>query len=397
MAVSLHHPTIAAAAVVVAVAVAATAGAGVLGDPTTYEQARRYLGRHAADVSMVAYTVAPDGTPDATDPAIEHNADVPMPLASTIKIVLLAGYAREVVAGRLDPEQPVPLADWERFYLPATDGNAHPDALADLGIATDESGFAADPSAVVPLRSLIWAMIAHSDNAAADWVLERIGREGWEETVRDGGLVGQDTQLPILGQFLAWANHERPALSDGEIAAFAGSPETYAVEAWRLVAAFQDPVWRAAELRWRLEGHDPSTLWSEARLADTLAPRGTARDYARMLAGVVAGTFISPEVSSLMRETLEWPLADPGFAQVFEAFGTKGGSFSRVLTEATYAVPKIGDFTGRPRVCVLFLRRMPMLSWLTMSLTGPHQVLELGVLGSRDFTDKVAATLADRR
>jgi hypothetical protein len=40
---------------------------------------------------------------------------------------------------------------------------------------------------------------------------------------------------------------------------------------------------------------------------------------------------------------------------------------------------------------------MPMLSWLTMSLTGPHQVLELGVLGSRDFTDKVAATLADRR
>jgi hypothetical protein len=371
--------------------------AGVLGDPTSYEQARRYLGRHAADVALVAYSVEPDGSAHPADPSIDHNGDVPMPLASTIKILLLAGYAREVVAGRLDPERQVALGDWERFYLPATDGGAHPAALAALGVAADDFGFASDPDATVPLRAMVWAMIAQSDNAAADWLLEALGEEGWATTVREGGLQAQNAQLPILGQFLAWANHDRPALSQSQIDAYAQSPREYSVETWRLVGAFHDPEWRMAELHWRLAGHDPSTLWSEARIADALAPRGTARDYARVMAGVVSGTFISPEVSSVMRDVLAWPMAEPAFQEVFETFGTKGGTLSRVLTGATFAVSEVGDFTGRPRVCVLFLRRMPMLSWLSMSVTAPQQVLELGVLGNRAFTEKVRATLASGR
>jgi len=386
-----------AAVLALASVLAAPAGAGVLGDPTTYEQVRRYLGRHAADVAVVCYTVRPDGGVDPTDPSILHNPDTPMPLASTIKIVLLAGYARDVVAGRLDPDQPVPLGDWERFYLPATDGGAHPAALADLGVAADEYGFALDPTASVPLRAMVWAMIAHSDNAAADWVLERIGDAGWAATVAEGELAAQDPQLPIIGQFLAWANHDRPRLSAAAVARFTHDRAAFATEAGLLAGAFQDPEWRLAELHWRLEGHDPSTLWSEARLADALAPCGTARDYARLMAGVITGTFISPGVSSLMRETLEWPLADPGLADVFDAFGTKGGSFSGVLTGATYAVPKVGDFAGRARVCALFMRRMPMLPWLSMSLTGAQQVLEIGLLGSRDFTEKVGRTLRSGR
>jgi D-alanyl-D-alanine carboxypeptidase len=379
------------------VSFATSAGAGVFGDPSTYEQARRYLGRHANDVALVCYTAKLDGGIEAADPSIFHNADTPMPLASTIKIVLLAGYARDVAAGRLDPEQPVSLADWERFYLPATDGGAHPASLADLGLAADECGFATDSAAIVPLRALVWAMIAHSDNAAADWVLERIGDDGWAATVAEGGLAAQDEQLPIVGQFLAWANHERPALSPAEVARFGKDRAAFAAEAARLTAAFQDREWRLAELGWRLEGHDPSTLWSEAKLADALAPRGTARDYARLMAGVITGTFISPGVSALMRKTLEWPMADPQLALVFEAFGTKGGSFSGVLTSAMYDVPKVGDFAGRTRVCVLLMRRMPMLAWLSMSLTGAEQVLQLGLLGSRDFTEKVRSTLPTGR
>jgi len=45
-------------------------------------------------VALVSYTAEPDGSPD---PAVFRNPDVPMPLASTIKVVVLAAYAREVV------------------------------------------------------------------------------------------------------------------------------------------------------------------------------------------------------------------------------------------------------------------------------------------------------------
>src|SRR5689334_13364850 len=84
-----------------------------------------YLVQHRKDAALVSFTVTPDGSPDPADPVILVNADQPMALASTIKIVVLAAYAREVAAGRLDPQAELPIGEWERFYLPGTDGGAH--------------------------------------------------------------------------------------------------------------------------------------------------------------------------------------------------------------------------------------------------------------------------------
>ena len=116
-----------------------------------------------------------------------------------------------------------------------------------------------------------------------------------------------------------------------------------------------------------------------------------------MMAGVVTGTLISAEVSTVMRRYLEWPMSLPGAAESLAAWGTKGGSLAGVLTDAHYAVAKVGDFAGRPRVCVLFLRRMPVLAYLSMSVTGAHQLLELGLLFQRDWTVKVRQTLSRGR
>src|SRR5262245_30534076 len=110
----------------------------------TPEQVLRYLAAHRDDISLVSYTVTPAGTPDPADPVIRVNAFRPMPLASTIKIFVLAAYAREVAAGRLDPQEPIPLGAWDSFYFPLTDGGAHADSLSELGFATDDLGFAVD-------------------------------------------------------------------------------------------------------------------------------------------------------------------------------------------------------------------------------------------------------------
>ena len=99
-----------------------------------------------------------------------------MTLASTIKIVVLAAYAREVAAGRLDPHAELPIREWERFYLPGTDGGAHAAALAALGIPTDQDGFASNPEAAVSWDRIAQAMIRSSDNAATDLLLIRARR-----------------------------------------------------------------------------------------------------------------------------------------------------------------------------------------------------------------------------
>jgi hypothetical protein len=101
-------------------------------DLSTPEKMLNYLSRHRRDVALVSYSVRPDGTVDQDDPVVMHNADVPMPLASTMKVVLLAAYAREVARGRLNRSEEITLRDWERNYLPGTDGGAHAGALAAL-------------------------------------------------------------------------------------------------------------------------------------------------------------------------------------------------------------------------------------------------------------------------
>jgi beta-lactamase class A len=64
---------------------------------------------------------------------VTHLADRPRPLASAAKVLHLTAYAQAVVAGRLDPDAPVPVAEWERWYVPGTDGRAHHHALRTLG------------------------------------------------------------------------------------------------------------------------------------------------------------------------------------------------------------------------------------------------------------------------
>src|SRR5262245_54857664 len=91
---------------------------------STPEQLVEYLVQHPGDFALVSYTATADGTPDSADPVLVHAAGEAIPLASTFKIVVLAAYAREVAAGHLDSAARVRVADWERYYLPLSDGGA---------------------------------------------------------------------------------------------------------------------------------------------------------------------------------------------------------------------------------------------------------------------------------
>lgn len=338
------------------------AGAAVAQIPfTSSRRVLRYIADNPQDAALITFTAAPDGTPDPADPILFHNPDEPMALASTIKIVVLAAYAREVVASRLDPEEEITLADWERFYLPGTDGGVHPSALKDLGISSDEHGFALDPAATVRLDSMARAMIRWSDNAATDFLLERLGRAALRATIKEAGLTGQEMPLPLLGVFLSWTNHEDKSLTSWRLERLLGlSNGAYRAKVDRLATAYQQEAWRQEELRWLLGGMYRYDYQWQSQVASELFPKGTARDYARILAGVVTGTFLSPEISAVMRPHLERDLLG---STDFDSIGFKGGTLAGVLTEAAWFVPKEGDFAGKPRIVVLFQRRLPLLPW----------------------------------
>jgi D-alanyl-D-alanine carboxypeptidase len=359
----------------------------------TPEDVLDYLVQHRKDVALVSFSVAPDGSPDTSDPIVLVNADQPMALASTIKIVVLAAYAREVAAGRLDPQAELPIRDWEQFYLPGTDGGAHAAALAALGIATDQDGFSADPEAAISWDRIAQAMIRSSDNAAADLLLTRLGDGAVRATLSEAGLSRHPQPLPILGLFLSWGNHDQGPLTRSRLKRLMRmSPKAYAAEVRRLQNRYLDESWREAELLWREKNGSPYKI--EAQAAQALFPKGTARDYARVMAGVLHGSFLSPEVSQVMRWHLGWPMEIPGNAETFLNFGDKGGALAGVLTEAMYFTPKRGDFGGTPHVSVLFLRNLPTEAFGSLTQTFAHQLFLVDLGLHRSFAEQAEERLS---
>lgn len=361
----------------------------------TPEQVLQYLDQHRQDVALASYSVQPDGTLDPTDPVILFNPDQKMPLASTFKIVVLVAYAREVTAGRLDPNQDVSVEAWERYYLPGTDGGVHPAALESLGIPSDPLGFATNRAATVKLDSLAHVMIQFSDNAATDYLMARVGRKNLQSVIEQGRLTGQDVPLPILGTFLLWENHQDGLLTPArvrKIQKLAKNPRRYAKQVDRLTAAYGDPKWRQAAIEFLL-AREVFSYELEAAVAETVA-KGTVRDYARVMAGVVTGTFLSPETSAVMRRHLEIPLPNEN---LFFSWGTKGGSLAGILTEANYYVPSTGAFAGKPRVSVLFVRRIESAPWEQLQTGGGFLFFDARLAHDQDFVRLARETLVSPR
>lgn len=285
-------------------------------DTTTVSGWIGYLNRHLDDTSLSVDTGKDD---DGKDTRILHRADEKQPLASAVKVVHLAAYAQAVADGRLDANEPIQVADWERWYLPGTDGGAHPHALERLG----------NPPTVT-LDQLVSAMIQESDNAATDYLLDRLGDRALIDVTEAAGWVGF-TPSTKLGSMLR--------LLDSSV-----TPDTERDAARRYAA---DPTYRAQFAGKAMPGIERQAEWAQT------TDRGSAADVASIHRAIASGEFGAG--TDIARRQLEWQPAPPGLA----ALGFKGGALPGVLTDAIY----IRRPDGTVATAVLLNQRMPTDSW----------------------------------
>ncbi len=303
-------------------------------DTSTPEGFRGWLAEHPDDVSLVL-----DG--------FEHRADDARPVASARKVVHLAAWAAAVEDGRLTAEQTVRVGDWERWYLPGTDGGAHVAALQRLGIA-DDGVRAVDPETLVPLSDVVSAMVQESDNAAPDLLRELLGPDSLADTAVDLGWEDAPT-ASFLGDFLTLLE---PVDGDPEAAAqrYVDDP----TEAAR-VQALPTPDLTA------------QTTWTTDSVPGTAA--GLAAVHAAISGGALPGA----------RDQLEWQQPPAGYA----GLGFKGGSLPGVLAEAIALRTDDGEVT----VGVLLVQGLDGEEWAGALTSGlPQQQLLLAAM-----TDPVEA------
>ncbi len=330
-------------------------------DISTPEKFLTYLSANRNNVAMASFSLKANGTIDLREPIIAHNIDTKMPLESLGKVIHLAAYAKAVSTGEIQSNRIVTAREWENYFLPSTDGGAHAAALEDLGIPTNEFGFAVNPETPVTVDQMVRAMLRYSDNAAHDWLFANLRRQTFKAVIREGGLTGQDFPSYFLGNDLSYENHEIGLSTLANVQYLKSlSKRQYVALVNNYTAKFQDPEWRQAEFQFILANIE--NLGNPLALREgepTLSDKGTVRDYATIMAGVSTGNFISPDVSATMRRFLEQTqaLAAIGEADLYTTVGEKaGGSSGGFITDASYSTPQVGDFAGKRRITVLFQR-----------------------------------------
>lgn len=318
-----------------------------------------------AHVAIASFTADASGSALEGDPTVHFNLERRMPLGSSIKVPLVIAYAVAVEQGQIDPSEPITTELWEQLYMPDTDGGAHARALAELGLASDDYGFALDQSATVPVQRLMELMIHHSDNAAYDYMVRRLGPDQLAAVLAACGLTSLDRPSSDVGEVLARSNHELGTLTAARIARFKRlSREELEAEfdAWR--EKFLDPQWKADEFAWRLAGGADEPYARQAAALAITDPKGTAGEFARLMADIAQGRLISLAISERVATILEWPMVwIPGAAEVFERWGAKGGSIPGVVTDNNFTIAKLGDFAGSLRITVVFIDGLGASAW----------------------------------
>ncbi len=327
---------------------------------TSQNAVLRYISQHPQNVAVACFN------PNEPQRGFYHNNAETFPLASTFKVTILLGYAEQVAVGGLDPAEIIPVSALDAFYLPGTDGGAHPEFLKSLG----------DGRTSLTLDEVTDGMIIFSSNAATDYLLSRLKTVDWVELYGRLGL--EKTSLPhsYLGLYLYMTNHET-LLYDLESL----GPEATLAEQTRLEQLFvKDEAWRAIETRYATNLSNQAPLDVQKNITAEFGVRASADDLAKMmLAAYGYSDALTPAAQTIARQHLEWPMQlNPQNATIFKALGVKSGAWPAVLTSAWYAEP----LKYEPRVLVVLYRNLPDDYWNAWLAGMSQQTLEINVLNT---------------
>ena len=346
------------------------------GDDPDASELLEWMTDHPDDVSIVV-------TGGAPGVELSWNAEVERPLASTFKTIVLAAYAREAAAGRVDPDEVVPLEDVERWLVEGTDGGSHAAMLQRYGTP---DGLRVDDLAA--------AMMADSANTATDALLARLGRTAVAETARELGL-------PRLAVAAA-----PPAGALGLLRDEALGPTTTArlhrlgtmdandadMAAWDEFEVFAADPDAAAET---LAALSELTTWDEQlRLTEALPWRARPVDMHQLLVSLLFERRLGTEATSIAERHLSWPMDDPAVAARFTELAAKEGAAPGTLAVHGSGLPRSGSVAGIARFVVFSVHGLDAESWSTSFAGDTYQQLGIRLLEDPAFVTELGRALS---
>jgi hypothetical protein len=329
-----------------------------------------YLAAHPDRASLVAFDV------DAPEEGVWYRADRERPVVRLAQTRLLATYAEQRAAGRLNTTRRLPLDSVAVYAMPG----AAEQSFAQTRRRWAERG-ALRPDSTVALPAVARAAFRHDDPAAADALLSVLGRAGVAEP---GAWVPKGAAAvprPRSGLQLSWM-HPPPDTTTAPVD-----------RAYRMFARLRaDTAFRHRQYgRLSTRGSGLSLRQQRARGAQSL-PRGTADGYARLFARIATGAAGAPEQAESMQSLLERPVSADSLGLSVRTVASLGGALPGVISLAGYAHRTDGR---PPRVVVLLLDDLPMAVFYHLLQTGLDKGFQLRLFSDDAFLAQVRRRLGE--
>lgn len=265
---------------------------------------------------------------------VSINKDVPLPLASTVKIIVAIEYARQAAEGKIDPQQKVDLKTLEKYYVSKTDGGAHEAWIKSL----------ADDAENVPLSEVANGMIAYSSNANTDYLLKILGIENVNKLSEDLQLSSHEEMYPIVSAlFIPMELMEDKGFTKQEAL---NELKSMSLEEYRERAIDIHQEWESKPPQEKDKEEVLNVLDMEfQKVWSDRLPRASADDYAELMKLLNSKNYFSREVHSYLDPVMEQVMKNPSNREWLQHAGQKGGSTAFVFTISMYAADKEGNRT----------------------------------------------------
>lgn len=253
-----------------------------------------------------------------------------MPLASTVKIMVAIEFAKQASAKIINEERYVPLKELEKYYLPGTDGGAHPGWLQyekSKGNIRNDS---------VKLVNVARGMIMFSSNANTEYLMDLLGFDNVKNNIQLFGLKNHTAIYPLVASLFIYQNPKKIAEEKVLKAISKLDEEAY----YKYIFAIHNQLKydTAYKAKFRLQdlSQKMQKLWSDRLTAST------AKEYVQLARIINNRKYLDENAYGIIAQVLEFPMENKAFQTVFKHYGVKGGSTSFVLTHVIYLTTNKG-------------------------------------------------------
>ncbi|EEL71543.1 serine hydrolase [Bacillus mycoides] len=254
------------------------------------------------------------------------NENKKLPLASMAKIVIAVEFAKQVSEGKIRRDEQISLKELEKYYVKDTDGGAHPAWLEDAKAKNEQ----------ITLEEVAKGMIHYSSNANTTYLLDKLGIERVNESIKELELTSHDkftsyTASLYMRGYVEKGLHEPENQSLETICNM--SMDEYNKHVLQIHEWMKDESeWKKRDIPLKID-MEFQRIWSDRLVS------ANAKDYMSLMEKINSRNYFSKSMQDEMENIFKGTVQN----SKFEYTGQKGGSTAFVLTKSLYTTDKKGN------------------------------------------------------